>query len=168
MWICIRYKQTNLQTNIYLYIYKMDVMFNTWSWHISVGVEPSQRASGTEVRFPVKPFPPNRPLYRSPFTMDLGGWSTQLTPNLQLMSILRMRGSTTPFPHTHSLLGASYVVSGSSGTLRNVDWYFRRFGATYHYHLQRSSGPKKKSWGCLTLENVKNMLCRNVENIYAA
>lgn len=76
------------------------------------------------------------------------------------MSRLRMRGSTTPFPHTHSLLGASCVVSGSSGTLRSVDWYFRRFGTTYHYHLQRSSSPKK-SWGCLTLKNVKKNVSKH-------
>ena len=65
---------------------------------------------------------------------------------------------------THSLLGASYVVSGSSGTLRSVNWYSRRFEITYHSHLQRSSA-LKKFLGCLTLKDVKNMLSRNVENI---
>jgi hypothetical protein len=53
--------------------------------------------------------------------MDLGGRSTQLTPKLYLVSRLHTCGPSTPFPHTNSLLGASCMVSGSSGTLRSVN-----------------------------------------------
>ena len=129
-----------------LLVSAMDVIFSTRSWGISVGMELSQRASDTGVWFPAKPTPPNRPLYRSHFTMELGVWNAQLTPNIYLVSRLQMRGSTTPFPHTHLLLGVSCVVSGSSGALCSIDWYFRRFGTNHQSHLQGSRVPKSL-WG---------------------
>jgi len=143
----------NFVITLCLFISAMHIIFSTRSWRISVGMEPSQRASDTGVWFPVKPNPPNRPLYRSHFTMDFGSCSTHLTPNLYLVSRLHTRGSTTPFPHTHLLLGASCVVSGSSRTLRSIDWYFRLFGTNRQSHFQGTSASKRK-----TFEDVKNVI----------
>jgi len=100
--------------------------------------------------------------------MNLGGWSTKLTPNLYLVPRLDTRGSTNPFPtpiHIHYLVLPAWVQALLGRYAAQID--ITDVSGQPISPIFKNRVVKKKTWRGLTLEDAKNMLSRNVENIYA-